>query len=193
LKGREMIQELLKNKKVAITAFIFIILSIIVIVLAIFNNFNKQSLEKSPAPETSYDKATGETITTFSGYKAEDVMYAGFDILLDSGVSSSQLHDLKSQLKEYGKTILPNLERISYYKNSYVKIENSKPVSYSLKFALDNDKKDIFTKIVIKGIENYEIHLYEDSNFEKEVKSYSFCSAAICPPAVNPDNTSNIQ
>lgn len=187
-----MIRELLKIKKFTISVSIFIILCIIVIFIAISNNLNRSESEKDLAPKTNHDKATGQTITTFSGYKANDVIYVGFDILLNSGVSSSQLHNLKNQLKEYGKTAVPNLERISYYKDSYKKIDNSKPVSYSLKFALNNDKKDIFTKIIIKGIENYDIYLYEDSAMQKEVKKYSFCSAAVCPPEVNPDNRYNL-
>ena len=187
-----MVQELLKNKKVAIIAFIFIILSVAVIVLAIFNNLNRPNPADISQPETSYDKATGETITTFSGYKAEDVMYVGFNDLLERGVTSNQLYDLRSQLKEYGKTAVSDLDRISYYKNSYIQIANSNPPSHFLKFALNNDKKDIYVKLVSKGIDNYEIILYSDEKMTSEVKKYSFCSVLTCPVEADPNNSTPV-
>lgn len=183
-----MIRDLLKNKKIVLTISIFILISIIVIVWAILNSINSSKNNTTSSPKTEKDKATGQTITTFSGYKANDIMYIGFDILLDSGVTSNQIQDLKNQIKEYGKTVISNLERISYYKNSYTRISKSSPVTHSLKFALNNDKKDIYVKIISKGVDNYEIHLYDDEAMINEVKKYSFCSALACPPKNNPDD-----
>lgn len=174
-----MIRDLLKNKKVVLAISIFAFASAVVIILAIFNTLNKPSTEEKSTPETSYDKATEQTITTFSGYKADDVMYVGFNNLLESGLTSNQVYDLKAQLKEYGKESLSKLERISYYHKSYLRESST---TYSMKFALNNDEKDVYAKLITKNVDdNYEIHLYSDEKMTKEVKNYSFCSVLVCP------------
>ncbi|MDO4872079.1 MAG: hypothetical protein Q4A27_01445 [bacterium] len=176
-----MLKQLLKNKKIALSVAIFTLISAIVIMMAIWNHIRISSQRTSA--ETQVDQASGDSLAVGTGGgvggQKQEVLTLGIDNLLKRGMQSKAVKDSTDMIKYYGEKNNIKIERISYYKNSYSKISTD-PTTFKFKIALNTDQKDLWEKVIVKGVSNYELYLYEDEKMENQVGEFKYCDINIC-------------
>ena len=177
----------MNKKRLTIPIIIFLSASIIMIVAAIFFRINQLQNTPRSTPEESFDKASGEMITTFTGFSSNDyggIMFVNINWLLERGMLSKTVDDIKQMMYDHSKKNNNYIKRVSVYKDGYKRA--SQKVN-TIKIAINNDEKDMYIKEVLKGYENYELYLYSDEEMKNEIANYKFCSVLSCPPEIPKD------
>lgn len=165
---------LLKNKKISIPIFIFVIFSILMIIIAaIYNianhresaNINKETIGKA---KSFIDPISGETIQESEGIDLDDgrVVFVGFYNFIKQGMSSDEMHDIQDIFTTKKDTF--KIRRVTLYKDSYKQDAQDKK-TFTAKISINQGQKDIFIKIVNKTYLQHQITLYEDAGMTKEI------------------------
>jgi len=109
-----------RKKFIVIIIVLFIVISIITIIVAIVNQNNNEQIGSNEPPKqtTSVDEVTGETIIETEGKVPEGVandgvIILGFSKLIDYGLSSNQVSQVKNAMVFYTRERLSNVKRIS--------------------------------------------------------------------------------
>lgn len=171
---------LLKNKKVLVPAIIFSVISLVMIAIAVWSTISKNM--KEPISRESYiDQISGEEIydprLTTGGPPSNpyEPPLIGAPQLIEEHFTLDQILSIRRAVALYYKESKnEEVKMTSYYKDSLQSNMDNTYYIRKIKLAINNDQsKNIFVKLVVKGIEKHEVVLYEDENFNKEVKHYN--------------------
>ena len=148
-----------QRKKIIIFSSIFLVLSLIMVVLAIFfgNRQNATQSQTEVNQNSYYDANSGETVLNPDNRQPESIgnqsiLILGLPTLLDYGISSGQIDLLKTKINTYSSGNKINNEAItevSFSKNN---------ISQSIDKT--SNEKTLSVKIVINQKYNYKIELH---------------------------------